>query len=60
VPPNKFGESALQQLICRFSTLSIIIQATEMQKELQRIPSILHFPIAAFRQLYHVVELSDE
>jgi hypothetical protein len=58
-PPATFVASAIQQLIGRTANVSILLQANAMLKELQRLPSVIHFPLADARDSFRVVAMSD-
>ena len=58
-PPATYVASAIQQFIGRTSNVSILLQANAMLKELQKLPSVIHFPLADIRDSFRVVALSD-
>jgi hypothetical protein len=58
-PPATFVASAIQQLIGRTTTVSILLQANAMLKELQKLPSVIHFPLTHARDSFRVVAMSD-
>jgi hypothetical protein len=58
-PPAAFVASAIQQLLGRTATVSTLLQTNAMLKELQRLPSVLHYPLADSREPYRIVAMSD-
>jgi Reverse transcriptase (RNA-dependent DNA polymerase) len=58
-PPATYVASAIPQFIGRTNTVSILLQANSMLKELQKLSGVIHFPLADTRDSFRVVALSD-
>jgi hypothetical protein len=59
-PPATYVASAIQQFIVRTNTVAILLQANAMLKELQKLSSGIHFPLADTRDSFRVVALSED
>jgi hypothetical protein len=58
-PPATYVASAIQQFIGRTNTVSILLQANAALKDLQKLPSVINFPLTDQSDSFRVVALSD-